>query len=229
MSKVIAKSYQDHQGSQSQQFSQQLWTQNQQLSPKLCFKTEFLSPGTCLSLWINSRLRHNAFRKPGLQTSDFLIILQNDDLSFDFLIKMTKWLLYHFVTTLSESQGCKLSDFFVILFRFYSCVTMRRESSVHSACRVLYSACFKSSDKTYTMLLQGMCRRGIMRRRTRTSKAVGHPKSEITKSAIYQNLVTRPGDRGVKFSVNVSSAQQFLIAHTYKLRHTTFMCMKYKR
>jgi len=34
---------------------------------------------------------------------------------------------------------------------------------------------------------------------------------------------------GAKFSVNVSSAQQFLVAHTYKLCHTAFICMKYKR
>jgi len=68
---------------------------------------------------------------------------------------------------------------------FYSYVTIGRKSSFHSACRVLYCACFKSSHKTYTMLLPGMCRGGWTRRRTRTSKAVGHPKSEITKSAFY--------------------------------------------
>jgi len=31
---------------------------------------------------------------------------------------------------------------------FFSCVAMGRESSVHSACRVLYCACFQSSGKT---------------------------------------------------------------------------------
>jgi len=44
---------------------------------------------------------------------------------------------------------------------FYSCVTIGRESRVHSACRVLYCACFWSSDKTYTMLLPGICSRGM--------------------------------------------------------------------
>jgi len=43
---------------------------------------------------------------------------------------------------------------------FYSCATMGRKSSVHSACRVLYCACFQNSDKTYTMLLPGMCKGG---------------------------------------------------------------------
>jgi len=46
-----------------------------------------------------------------------------------------------------------------------------------------------------------------------TSKAVGHPKSEIAKSAFYQNLVNR---REVQiFFVNAGSAQQFLVAHIY--------------
>jgi len=42
------------------------------------------------------------------------------------------------VTTLSESQGCELSDF----LSFYSHGKMRHESSVHSAYRVLYCGCF---------------------------------------------------------------------------------------
>jgi len=52
------------------------------LSPKWCFKAEFLSTGVRLSLWIDSRLRHNAFRKPGLQafrlTYHFIVASQWD-------------------------------------------------------------------------------------------------------------------------------------------------------
>ena len=44
--------------------------------PKWCFSAEFLSSGARLWLWFDSQLRHNGFRKPGLQTSDFPIILQ---------------------------------------------------------------------------------------------------------------------------------------------------------
>jgi len=36
--------------------------------PKWHFKAEFLSPAISARLWLDSRLRHNAFRKPGLQT-----------------------------------------------------------------------------------------------------------------------------------------------------------------
>jgi len=69
---------------------------------------------------------------------------------------------------------------------FYSCATMGRESSIDSACRLLYCACFENSDKTYTMLFPGMCRGGWKRRRPQTSNAVGHTKSEITKSAFIK-------------------------------------------
>jgi len=86
---------------------------------------------------------------------------------------------------------------------FDSCVKMGRTSTVHSACRVLYCACFWSSDETYTMLLPGTCRGGWTRRQPRTSKTVGHPKSAITKSA---NFVNRP---------KVQNFLWMLVAHTY--------------
>jgi len=107
---------------------------------------------------------------------------------------------------------------------FHSCVTIGRESSFHSACSVLYCACFQSSDKTYTMLLPRMCREGMKRWRTRTSKAVGHPKSQITKKGIH-NLVTSPGVQN--FMWMLARRSKCLVAHTYKLCHTTFICMKY--
>jgi len=104
------------------------------LSRKWCFKAEFLSPGARLSLWIDSRLRHNAFRKPGLQTFR-LIILQNDD----FLIT---WLYYHdFLIILSQRfQKARVANFSTSLW-FYSFATKGRESSVQSGCTVLYWAC----------------------------------------------------------------------------------------
>ena len=36
--------------------------------PKWRFKVELLSPAISARLWFDSRLRHNAFRKPGLRT-----------------------------------------------------------------------------------------------------------------------------------------------------------------
>jgi len=46
------------------------------------FKAEFLSPALSAHLWFNSRLRHNAFRKPGLRTfrlsRHFIVALQWD-------------------------------------------------------------------------------------------------------------------------------------------------------
>jgi len=43
--------------------------------PKGHFNAAFLSPAIRAHLWFDSRLRHNAFRKPGLRLSDFPIIL----------------------------------------------------------------------------------------------------------------------------------------------------------
>jgi len=86
---------------------------------------------------------------------------------------------------------------------------------------------FREAIKLTQTCYQGRAERGSTRRRTRTSKAVGQPrvwnlqKVPSAKSCNYT--------RDAKFCVNVSSAQQFLVAHTYKLCHTTFMCMKHKR
>ena len=56
--------------------------------------------------------------------------------------------------------------------------------------------------------------------------AMGHPKSEITKNGILSKSCNET--RGAKFGVNVSNGSKFSIAHTYKLCHTAFICMKYK-
>jgi len=89
MSKVIVKSHEDHQGSQSEQ----LWT-------LVTFKGG-------VSVSSNQR--------------PVVVWLPVASQRFQKVISVAK-----FPTSLS----------------FYSCVTMGRESSVHSACRVLYCACF---------------------------------------------------------------------------------------
>jgi len=57
MSNVVAKSHQDHQGSHGEQ----LWT-------LLTFHGGVLFPAISARLRLDSWLRHNAFRKPGLRT-----------------------------------------------------------------------------------------------------------------------------------------------------------------
>jgi len=47
----VAKSHQDHQGSQREQL-RNWWP----------FKASFVSPATSAGMWFDSRLRHNAFR-----------------------------------------------------------------------------------------------------------------------------------------------------------------------
>jgi len=71
------------------------------------------------------------------------------------------------------------------------------------------------------MLLPGMCRGAWTRRRSPVIQRVKLRKVHLSKSC---NLTS-----GEKISVNASSAQQFLAAHTYKLCHTAFICMKYER
>ena len=34
--------------------------------------------------------------------------------------------------------------------------------------------------------------------------------------------------KGAKFSVDISNAQKVFVAHTYKLSHAAFICIKYK-
>jgi len=75
---------------------------------------------------------------------------------------------------------------------FYSCVKIGRESSVDRACSVLYCACFQSSNKTYTMLLPGMCRGGMNEAMVPDIQGSGSSKERNYKKCIYQNLVTRP-------------------------------------
>jgi len=61
---------------------------------------------------------------------------------------------------------------------------------------------------------------------------LGHPRQWVIQRVKLQNVDLSKScnlTRGATFSVNVSSAQQFLVAHTYKLCHTAFICMKYKR
>jgi len=50
--------------------------------------------------------------------------------------------------------------------------------------------------------------------------AVGHPKSVITSFCNYT--------KNENIFANVSSAQHVLVAHTYELFHTAFICMKYE-
>jgi len=70
---------------------------------------------------------------------------------------------------------------------------MGRESSVHSACSVLYCACFQSSDKTYTMVLPGLCRGDMNEATAPDIQGSGSSKEWNYKKCIYQSLVTRPG------------------------------------
>jgi len=107
MSNVIAKSHQDHQGSQSEQ----LWT----------------------LMTFHGGVSVSSNKRP-----------------------LVVWLM----AASQRFQKARVANFPTSL-TFYSCVTMGRESGVHSACRVLYCACFSKSDKTYTMLLLGMCRGGM--------------------------------------------------------------------
>jgi len=76
---------------------------------------------------------------------------------------------------------------------FYICVTMRRESSFRSACRVLYCACFWSSTKTYTMLLPGMLRGGMNEATAPDIQGSGPSKEWNYKKCTHQKLVTTPG------------------------------------
>jgi len=107
---------------------------------------------------------------------------------------------------------------------FHSCVTIGRESSFHSACSVLYCACFQSSDKTYTMLLPRMCREGMNEVTDPDIQGSGSSKESNYKKGIH-NLVTSPGVQN--FLWMLARRSKCLVAHTYKLCHTTFICMKY--
>jgi len=138
-SNVIAKSDQDHQGSQSEQ----LWT----------------------LVTFQGGVSVSSNKRP------FIVCLTAASPRFQ------KTKVANFPTSLS----------------FYCSLTMGRISSVHSACRMLYRACFQSSDETYTMLLQGMCR-GVMNEATgQDIQSSGLSNKRNYKKCIYQNLVTRPG------------------------------------
>jgi len=75
---------------------------------------EFLSPAISARLWFDSRLRHNAFKKPGLQTFR---------------------LPYHFIVA---SQWDGNPAFTVHASSHLSTVCIRQ----NSVCRVLYCVCF---------------------------------------------------------------------------------------
>jgi len=85
---------------------------------------------------------------------------------------------------LQRFQKARVASFPTSL-SFYSCVTMGREFSVHSACSVLYCACFWSSNKTYTMLLPGMCRRGMNEATAPDIQESGSSKEWNYKKCIY--------------------------------------------
>jgi len=136
MSNVIAKSHRDHQGSQSEQ----LWT-------LVTIQGVVLSLAISTRLRFDWRLRHNAFRNPGLRT-------------------------------------------FRLLCRFI--VASQRDGNpaftVHAECYIAHA--FRAATKLKQSCYQGCAEGGIQdRRRTRTSKTVGHRNSKITKSSFYQNLV----------------------------------------
>jgi len=59
-----------------------------------------------------------------------------------------------------------------------------------------------------------------------------HPRQWVIQLAQLQKVHLSKScndTKGAKFSVNVSSAQQFLVAYTYKHCHTAFICVKHKR
>ena len=147
--------------------------------PKWHFRVDFLSPAISARMWFDSRLRHNAFRMPGLRTFR---------------------LPYHFIVA-SQWDG---NPAFTVHTERYSVHAFRAAIKLKQCC---YQGC---AEGTWT------------RRRPRSSKEWNY------KKCIYQNLVTRPGVQNFLWML-VSSAQQFLVAHTYKLCHTAFICTKYKR
>jgi len=57
----------------------------------------------------------------------------------------------------------------------------------------VHAECYIAQTFRAAIKLTQCCYQDCARRRIWTSKAVDHPKSEITKNAFYQNLVTRPG------------------------------------
>jgi len=73
-------------------------------------------------------------------------------------------------------QKARVGDFPTSL-SFYSCTTMGRESSGHSACRMVYAHAFRAAIKLTQCYYHGCAEEGWTRRRPRTVKAVGHPKS----------------------------------------------------
>ena len=86
-----------------------------------------------------------------------------------------------------EKQGCELFDFPTIVGSQWD---GNPAFTVHAECYIAHA--FRAAIKLIQYCYQG-CAKGVWkRRRTQTSKALGYPKSEITKSAFYQNLVTRP-------------------------------------
>jgi len=99
--------------------------------------------------------------------------------------------------------------------------------TVHAGCYIAHA--FRAAIKLTQCCYQGCVEGGWTRRLTRTSKAVGHPKSETTKSAFYQNLATRLAVQNFLWKLVVRS-NFFSSAHIrHKLCHTAFICMKYKR
>jgi len=109
------------------------------------FKAEFLSPAISACLWFDSRVRHSAFRKPGLRTFR---------------------LSYHFIVA-SQWDG-------------------NPALTVHAECYIAHA--FRAAIKLTQCCYQGCAEGGWKRRRPRTSKAVGHLKSEILKSAFIKIL-----------------------------------------
>ena len=103
---------------------------------------------------------------------------------------------------------------------FYSCVTMGQESNFHSACSAILRMLLEQRWNLHNVVIRNVQKGGWTRQRTRAPKAVCHPKSEIIKSAFYQNLITRPG---------VKNFMWMLVAHTCQLCHTAFICLKQGR
>jgi len=102
MSNVIAKSHRDHQGSQSEQ----LWT-------LVTIQGMVLSLAISTRLRFDWRLRHNAFRNPGLRTFRLLcrfIVASQRDGNPAFTVHAERYIAHAFraATKLKQScyQGC---------------------------------------------------------------------------------------------------------------------------
>jgi len=132
--KVIVKSHQDHKVRTAGNYE-----------PKWRFKAKFLFPAIRARLWFDSRLRHNAFRKPGLRTLR---------LPYHFIVA-SKWDWNQAFTRPAE-------------------------------CNIAHA--FRAAIKLTQCCYQGCVEGAWTRRQPRTSKAVGHPKSGITKKAFIKIL-----------------------------------------